>query len=86
VAEDTDWAFVMALEEDLQHPAIVLALAEGEDLRVLGIIHAVEVDAQQVGLHQSQQFAKFADVFVTVMEVVDDANVIGLGAVSQPPF
>ena len=74
--EDADGAGVAAGDEGLHHGGFVIALAEGEDFEFFSNFHAVEVEAMKVGLHEGEVLPPGVDGRMTVMPVVDDANVV----------
>ena len=64
--------------DDAEEFEFLVAGSEGDDLPALAIAlpgHAVEVERQEVGLEDFQLRGEVGDVFVGVVEVVDNADV-----------
>ena len=80
VVENADWAGVAAVLNRFDDLGVEVALADGQDflagfVAILG--HAVEVEAEEVGFGFGEQVGEAIEVFVGVVEVVDDADVGG---------
>ena len=78
VAEDADRAAVAAVADRLEQVEVERPLAQRQDLPadlVAAAVHAVEVQAQQVGHHLLEQRREAVEVVVAVVEVVDDPDV-----------
>ena len=52
VIENADGTGVACLADNGDHGCLVLAFAEGKNLWLRALIHAVEVEAMEVGLHE----------------------------------
>lgn len=76
MVEDSDWACVVGIFDDLEEALVVLALANGEDLWVGFGVHAIEIEAEEVGFHFIERFLELVELAVGVMEIVDDADVV----------
>ena len=78
VIKNTDHAGITAGPDLTQDLEILGASADGQDLATLGIaadVHAIQVHAQEMRQHELQRFVQPVKVPVSVMKVVDDADV-----------
>ena len=83
MVQDAERAAISGVPDHLQHAAVFLAAAQRQDL-LAADRHAVQVHAGQVGQHLLERGGKLAEVFVAVVEVVDDPHGIGVGLLSEP--
>ncbi len=77
MAENADWSVPAALLDDPQHGGFMVSLCEGDNqfpLLVAVADHAVDVQAQQIGLHAVERAAKVINVCVAVVEVIDNPH------------
>ena len=78
VPEDANWTVIAAIANRAQLFQVELALPQRENLLPLLVAianHAVEVHAQQVRQHLLHQCRETVDLVVSVMQVVNDADV-----------
>ena len=79
VIEDSDGTAVTAGTDDAQDLDVLRADAERENFATLRFavdVHAIEVETEQMRQHARQNFGESVEMTVTVMQVVNDADVL----------
>ncbi|MEY5026965.1 MAG: hypothetical protein RLZZ244_2493 [Verrucomicrobiota bacterium] len=79
VVEDSDGAAVAALEDGLKNLDVLGSCADRKDLAAVLVavhIHAIQVEADQMGEHLLEKLAETREMVVAVVEVVHDAHVL----------
>ena len=61
----------------------MLALTQGQYFWLCTIVHAVEVEAMQIRLHELERLFIIGNVIVAVVEVVNDAHVFCVMMLAQ---
>ena len=81
MAENADGTVVVAVGDDFEELPIQFTLTEREDFYAFFIAvsrHSIQIESEQVGLHFGEQVGEAIEVFVAVMQVVHDADVLAL--------
>ena len=73
--EDPDRTLISALNQNLEHALFMFSFSEGEDFWFGSRVHAVEVEAEEEGLHEIEVILPFLDSVVSVVPIVDDPDV-----------
>ena len=84
MSQDADGAFVSAFGENPKPFLVARTFADRQDFWVGRWIHAVLIEAQEVGPHELYTLRERVELVVSMVKVVDDADVLGVGLVSQP--
>lgn len=77
MTNDTDQALVAGSKNGFQQFEVMLAGSQVENLR-FSIVHPVDIQAKQIGFHGIERLGKVREVFVTMMKIIDDTDMIGM--------
>ena len=76
VIENPDRPVVVAFGHDPNHFPFVGSFADPQDLRLCSRVHAIQVEAEQIRFEQGKRLRPVLDLSMSVMKVVDDANLL----------
>ena len=79
MSQDADGAFVSAFGENPKPFLVARTFADRQDFWVGRWIHAVQIEAQEVGPHELYTLRELVELVVPMVKVVDDADLLGAG-------